>query len=477
MNSVTVESLYDHDPDADQMARLPGEELGDAAPVRIGEPMVGEGTESLRADQRTAGSRAAGGKPRKNNVSLYAGVGLVALLMAGGYVFFRPAISNHPVQATQGTVRPSGQTSSAITLLAPSAALAKVPVPRLPPAVVHQKYVPQPASLELSELLSLHSAAPTPVPPIPKPQAPPAGGAIPVQHAPAPPAPARLHAPAAVVMPEPRHGAMGGALTVAIPAIAHVPATGIATAPAPQASPSIAAKTQGQSAALAAPAAPGVKPGNPSAVLAGVHAAFNASPPGPSSPAQQTSLYQLLTQLGVLVRDDEVKQAVLAAQVQQLTLLTSGKMADLDRRLSILEAQTAVSGAVQAASNAGVPAVISAMPPAAPGTAAPAGAPAGAAAAAAATVAVSTGALPAPSSSTLPAPAMPAAPSPSGPVTTVQYQVQAASPGLAMLSPIGGSGSPLEVQTGDIIPGYGRVLGVVQQGDAWVVQTQSGNIQ
>jgi hypothetical protein len=72
---------------------------------------------------------------------------------------------------------------------------------------------------------------------------------------------------------------------------------------------------------------------------------------------------------------------------------------------------------------------------------------------------------------------MPAALSPGGPVTTVQYQVQAASPGLAMLAPIGGSGSPLEVQTGDIIPGYGRVLGVVQQGDAWVVQTQSGNIQ
>jgi hypothetical protein len=328
------------------------------------------------------------------------------------------------VQATQGTVRPSGQTSSAITPLAPSAALAKVPVPRLPPAVVHQKYVPQPASLELSELLSLHSAAPTPVPPIPKPQAPPAGGAIPVQHAPAPPAPARLHAPAAVVMPEPRHGAMGGALTVAIPALAHVPPTGTATPPSSQASPSIAAKTQGQTPPLppAVPAAPGVKPGNPSAVVAGVHAAFNASPPGPSSPAQQTSLYQLLTQLGVLVRDDEVKQAVLAAQVQQLSLLTSGKMADLDRRLSILEAQTAVSGAVQAASNAGVPAVISALPPAAPGTAAPAGAPA-----APATSPAATGALPAPSSQILPAPAMPAAPSRSGPVTTVQYQVQAAS--------------------------------------------------
>jgi hypothetical protein len=46
-----------------------------------------------------------------------------------------------------------------------------------------------------------------------------------------------------------------------------------------------------------------------------------------------------------------------------------------------------------------------------------------------------------------------------------------------MLSVVGGDGSPLEVQVGDIIPGYGKVLGVVQQGDSWVVQTQSGNIE
>jgi hypothetical protein len=45
-----------------------------------------------------------------------------------------------------------------------------------------------------------------------------------------------------------------------------------------------------------------------------------------------------------------------------------------------------------------------------------------------------------------------------------------------MLSAPGG-GQPIEVQTGDTIPGYGRVLGVVQQGSSWIVQTQSGNIQ
>jgi hypothetical protein len=62
------------------------------------------------------------------------------------------------------------------------------------------------------------------------------------------------------------------------------------------------------------------------------------------------------------------------------------------------------------------------------------------------------------------------------PAVPAQYQVQAASPGLAMLSVVGGGGS-IEVQTGDVIPGYGKVLGVVQQGNSWVVKTASGNIQ
>jgi hypothetical protein len=164
-----------------------------------------------------------------------------------------------------------------------------------------------------------------------------------------------------------------------------------------------------------------------------------------------------VTQLGTLERNDEIRQAVLAGQVQQLTLLLSGKMADYDRRLSMLEAQTAVSGAVQAASNTTVTAAIAAAPLAAP--TAPASSP------------------PVLSSAPAAGAAIPASPPSNGPAAAAQYHVQAASPGLAMLSAVGGNGSPLEVQTGDIIPGYGKVLGVVQQGDSWVVQTQSGNIE
>jgi hypothetical protein len=177
---------------------------------------------------------------------------------------------------------------------------------------------------------------------------------------------------------------------------------------------------------------------------------------GAMSAAQQTSLYQLVTRLAVVERDDREQQAVLTAEVQQLSQVVTVDLADYDRRLSILEAQTAVSGAMQAGSVAPVAAAIAA----APVVAAPAAASPDAAQSAAA----------------LPVPAIPLVAQPNIPTVPAQYQVQAASPGLAMLSVVGGGGS-IEVQTGDVIPGYGKVLGVVQQGNSWVVKTASGNIQ
>jgi hypothetical protein len=73
-----------------------------------------------------------------------------------------------------------------------------------------------------------------------------------------------------------------------------------------------------------------------------------------------------------------------------------------------------------------------------------------------------------------------AVPLPSQPAVPQQYHVQAASPGLAMLTTVdrsGGDGSQIEVQVGDTLPGYGHVLSVMQQGTSWVVKTDSGLIQ
>jgi hypothetical protein len=46
---------------------------------------------------------------------------------------------------------------------------------------------------------------------------------------------------------------------------------------------------------------------------------------GALSPAQQTQLFQLVTELATLERDDRIKQAVLTYDVEQLSALTTKK--------------------------------------------------------------------------------------------------------------------------------------------------------
>jgi hypothetical protein len=59
------------------------------------------------------------------------------------------------------------------------------------------------------------------------------------------------------------------------------------------------------------------------------------------------------------------------------------------------------------------------------------------------------------------------------------YRIQAASPGLAMLSAIDGGADdrPLEVAIGKDLPGYGKVRSIEQHGQAWVVKADRGSIE
>ena len=59
------------------------------------------------------------------------------------------------------------------------------------------------------------------------------------------------------------------------------------------------------------------------------------------------------------------------------------------------------------------------------------------------------------------------------------YRIQAASPGLAMLTAIDGSPDdrPVEVAIGTELPGYGKVLSIEQHGEAWVVKADRGSIE
>jgi hypothetical protein len=59
------------------------------------------------------------------------------------------------------------------------------------------------------------------------------------------------------------------------------------------------------------------------------------------------------------------------------------------------------------------------------------------------------------------------------------YRIQAASPGLAMLSTTDGGADerPLQVEIGTDVPGYGKVRSIEQHGEAWVVKAERGAIQ
>ncbi|GLR66579.1 hypothetical protein GCM10010909_12590 [Acidocella aquatica] len=470
MNSVTVNSIYNTDPDAHEVARLPGEALDHTESDKASEQLAAPGTDGLFAepDQRSCTSA-------KNNFPLYAGVGMVALLMAAGYFIVHSVKSHHPLQATQtSTVHLAQVPPISIAQLAPSASLAKVPLPKSPPAILHQKYVPQPPSAELSELDGFRLGAPPDNLDITQPQTLPSAGEA------AAPSPLPLQATSIIHHPATPQAASTGLLAAHTPPASPNPNANPTPHPASPGSPFKVTSISAPKPTLAlippaainpgdqvsAPAKYGTTP-TPQAAPAQAAPAKQASEvtlagamAGSLSPAQQTELFQLVTELATMERDDRIKQAVLTGEVEQLSALTTNRLEDYDRRLSMLEAQTAVSGAMQAGSNGAVEAAIAP----APLVQAPV----------AANASNTSGATPAQA-----APAVPSAtvlPS-TGPAIAAQYHVQAASPGLAMLSVVGGDGSPLVVQVGNIIPGYGKVLGVVQQGDSWVVQTQSGNIE
>jgi hypothetical protein len=177
----------------------------------------------------------------------------------------------------------------------------------------------------------------------------------------------------------------------------------------------------------------------------------------PMAPQQQIQVLEMVTQLATLIRDQRMQIANLQADVQTSQKATAAKLGDFERRLVLVEAGTALA----AASGAPAPA--------------PAGAPA------ATTVALTSAKSALAAASAPPAPAQ-SAPAPAQPSSGApeQYRVQAASPGLAMLAEVdrsGGDGAQMEVQVGDTLPGYGRVLSVSQQGTAWVVKTEHGTIQ
>jgi hypothetical protein len=170
--------------------------------------------------------------------------------------------------------------------------------------------------------------------------------------------------------------------------------------------------------------------------------------PAPMTDPQQVQVLQLVTELGTLVRDQRAEIAQLRQDQQTLDQRVDGSLTDFGRRLSLAEARGAVNAAMGVQT--------------APAQAAPA-----------ATMPVNAVAIPVAVKTPVPA----AAPADT---TPPRYHVQAASPGLAMLSALdasGGEEQQLPLSPGDSVPGWGKVISISQRGATWVVKTDHGLIQ
>jgi hypothetical protein len=169
---------------------------------------------------------------------------------------------------------------------------------------------------------------------------------------------------------------------------------------------------------------------------------------GPMTPPQQLDVLHLMTEMAVVVRDLRTENGQLRSQVADLSKKVDADMTQFDRRLSLAEAKGAIAAAMGAGRTQEAPAT--------PIVAAPAAA------------------APQPTAATTP-------PAPPPLIRSVKdYRIQAASPGLAMLSMVGlsdGDSSTIQVAVGDDIPGIGRIQSIYQRGTGWVVQTDHGLIQ
>jgi hypothetical protein len=165
----------------------------------------------------------------------------------------------------------------------------------------------------------------------------------------------------------------------------------------------------------------------------------------------ESQILALVTQLATMVKEQKTELAALKGELHAFSALVQARFDDSDRRLSLGEAARAVDGAKAASTQ--TPAV---------------------------TASISEGPGIGPKRV---APGVKGSPSPSAAASAVEepkrYRVQAASPQLAMLAEVGGAGDqtpPLQVSPGAKIPGFGKVLRIVQRGADWVVETEHGVI-
>ena len=406
-------------------------------------------------------------KPRRRH-RLLAGAAILAVAGVGAVVFLASPYNTYvPATGLKSAINSVAADAGLRRPLAPSATLAHVAAPPLPPPIERGKYQAPPHGSELQEVLALKQGA-RPVPHGPAPSADTAAAGPPPGYIPqepgtlSTPVPTQASAAPASAPPGPRGaGAPTSAdnpdLTAAIVAGMQRPDR------APQAggadlgntSPAIPTKVAAAPPpflpAPAAPSPPAPPPqpdlatlaaSDPVAALKGVQAAPMSSP-------QQIQVLELVTRLATLVGDQRREVDQLRADLSKTRTDDETRIDDFQRRLTLAEAMRAVTTATDPATSSSAEAVPAVRP------------------------------IPA-SSPSIVRPSLVLARSPLPAEDAVRrYRVQAASPGLAMLAQVdraGDEGAQMQVALGDEVPGYGKVKAVAQRGTTWVVVTEHGTI-
>ncbi|AWV20271.1 putative membrane spanning protein (plasmid) [Roseomonas mucosa] len=410
---------------------------------------------------------------------LLGGVALGAvLLLAGGAFLASPYNTIYPLDlrrvsaSLQGAMEGARQVIAphGPELVAPSARIAAGPAPVSVPPVERERHRPAPPQQQLQEIVGFQANPARPAPAtaegnLPTPAASPPARRI-VE--PTPLAPRIGEVPA---RPPVATGGTPPEVTTPRPAMVTAPADPAPIQTPPTAViPSVTTSTPAATAAAEPPPA-AVASAAPPARAAGVVttpapltvipvpapatvASQFATPdpvtvaaglrPAPMSTPQQVEVLGLVTTIGTMVRDLREENRQLRADMAAARERLDAATADLSRRVALAEAR----GSVAAAMGSPVP------PAPMPLAAAPAPAP---------PVTAAASRTPAPSDT-----------------VRRRYRVQAASPGLAMLSEVdntGESGTQLQVAVGDRVPGYGRITAIAQQGATWVVRAERGSIQ
>ncbi len=378
-------------------------------------------------------------RPTKKRSKLLAGASFSVVALAAVGVFyispynhFTVADAGRAVSHAEHVALQSVPSLSAAPPLAPTARLARTPEPSHVAAL--QSHPSLGGGDDMDQFLKLGNHGPVASAPSRE-----MASTTPVAARPEP-GPAIASPPKLPVTPVPQE--VGMADPVPTPSIQQVPAAPVAPAAAipPAATQPATVPAQPVSAATDA-----VLPAAADAAQVSAHLR-----PAPLTPQEQVDVLQLVTQLGTLVRDQRLELDTLRKAQAGLQQTVNTNIGDFSRRLTLAEARGSIAAAMGAPIQAGDGAADSrsGSQPTAPIVQA-----------SARTVVRTTTA---------------------DDTTQHRYRIQAASPGLAMLSELDATGTgerQLTISPGDVLPGYGRVASVSQRGTAWVVKAERGLIQ